>query len=137
MKIYKILVFLSLLMFFNSTTMANDFSNNNNDMIVRISEVEIYPQYLNDYITFAKEVAESSVAKEKGVIAIYPMIQIKDNNQIRILEIYKNQEAYNLHIQSEHFEKYKKGTFHMIKSLELIDNYQLSQKNFNKIFKRR
>ena len=65
------------------------------------------------------------------------MIAIKDNNQIRILEIYKNEEAYKNHIASKHFQKYKKGTLNMVKSLELVDTYQLSEKNFKKIFKRK
>ncbi len=110
--------------------------NKNNGMIVRISEIEVYPEYLNEYLIFAKEAAETSIEKEKGVISIYPMMVIKDNNQIRILEIYKNQEAYKKHIASDHFQKYKQGTLHMVKSLDLVDTYQLSEKNFKKIFKR-
>ena len=108
----------------------------NNGMIVRISEIEVYPQYLDEYLNFAVEVAETSVEKEKGVVSIYPMMLIRDNNQIRILEIYKNEEAYKKHIESEHFQKYKQGTLHMVKSLDLVDTCQLSPKNFNKIFKK-
>ncbi|WP_223810457.1 putative quinol monooxygenase [Campylobacter sp. LR291e] len=105
------------------------------NMIVRISDIKIYPEYLNEYLTYAKEVAETSMEKEKGVIALYPMIVIKDNTQIKILEIYKNQVAYEEHIKTKHFQKYKQGTLHMVKSLELIDTYQLSEKNFKRIFK--
>lgn len=92
---------------------------------------------MNEYLIFAKEVAEASIKNEKDVISIYPMMVIKDNNQIRILEIYKNEEAYKKHIASEHFKKYKKGTLHMVKSLELVNIYQLSEKNFGRIFKRK
>ncbi len=92
---------------------------------------------MNEYLIFAKEVAEASIKNEKDVILIYPMMVIKDNNQIRILEIYKNEEAYKKHIASEHFKKYKKGTLHMVKSLELVNIYQLSEKNFGRIFKRK
>ncbi len=131
----KILVLIFI--FFTITLGANAMDKpNNNGMIVRISEIEVYPQYLEEYLNFAVEVAETSVAKEKDVVSIYPMMLIRDNNQIRILEIYKNEEAYKKHIASEHFQKYKQGTLHMVKSLDLVDTYQLAPKNFNKIFKK-
>jgi quinol monooxygenase YgiN len=40
---------------------------------------------------------------------------------IRIFETYADVDAYNGHIQSSHFSKYKAGTLHMIRSLTLID----------------
>ncbi len=130
-----IILFLSLFGFATNVNAA-EIPFNNNGMIVRISEIEVYPQYFNEYISFAREVAEESINSEKGVISIYPMLVIKDNNQIRILEIYKNDEAYKKHIASQHFQKYKQGTLHMVKSLNLVDTYQISEKNFKKIFKR-
>lgn len=118
-------------------TMAKEFiQNNNNGMIVRISEIEVYPEYLSKYLNYAKEVAQESVEQEKDVVSIYPMSVIKDNTQIRILEIYRNKEAYKNHINSPHFKKYKEGTLHMVKSLDLVDTYQLCPENFNKIFKK-
>lgn len=110
--------------------------NNNNGMIVRISEIEVYPEYLDEYLNYAKDVAKISVEKEKDVISIYPMSAIRDNTQIRILEIYRNQEAYKNHIESPHFKKYKEETLHMVKNLDLVDTYQLCPENFNKIFKK-
>jgi hypothetical protein len=106
------------------------------DMLVRISEIEVYPEYLNEYIKFAKEVAETSVKNESGVVAIYPMMQIGNNRKIRILEIYKNRQSYEKHIASPHFKKYKEGTLRMVKSLELVDMRQISSEIFEKIFKK-
>ena len=100
--------------------------DNHNGMIVRISEIEVYPKYLEEYLEFAKEVAAQSIQKEKDVVSIYPMAEIKDNNLIRILEIYKNQDVYKKHIASPHFRKYKDGTLYMVKHLDLVDTYQLS-----------
>ncbi|WP_336612767.1 MULTISPECIES: putative quinol monooxygenase [unclassified Campylobacter] len=130
----KILALILSLLGLSSNIYADD--NINNKMLVRISVVEVYPEYLYEYLVIAKEVAEASIEKEKGVISIYPMMLVKNNNIINILEIYKDQESYNKHINSEHFQKYKKGTLHMVKSLELLDSYQLSDKNFKAIFKR-
>jgi quinol monooxygenase YgiN len=44
-----------------------------------------------------------------------------DPTPIRIFEIYADVDAYNGHIQSPHFSKYKAGSLHMIRSLTLID----------------
>ena len=137
-KFFQILSILFILIFIGNTPIFAQelIQDNNNGMIVRISEIEVYPDYLEEYLKFAKEVAFESVKNEKGVISIYPMVVIKDNTQIRILEIYKNQDAYKKHIESSHFKKYKEGTLHMVKHLDLVDTYQLCPENFNKIFKK-
>ena len=124
----RFLLILTTLFFIGAIpTLANEIvQDNNNGMIVRISEIEVYPEYLEEYLEFAKEVAAQSIQKEKDVVSIYPMAEIKDNNLIRILEIYKNQDAYKKHIASPHFRKYKEGTLHMVKHLDLVDTYQLS-----------
>lgn len=41
-------------------------------------------------------------------------------NQIRLFETYASPAAYQSHLQSEHFEKYKIVTASMVKSLRLI-----------------
>ncbi len=137
-KIFQILsiLFMSIFIAHRPAFAQELIQNNNNEMIVRISEIEVYPDYLEEYFKFAQEVALKSVKNEKGVVSIYPMAVIKDNTQIRILEIYKNQDAYEKHIKSSHFKKYKEGTLHMVKHLELVDTYQLCPENFNKIFKK-
>ena len=130
--IFAVIIFMGVI-----PTMAKEaIKDNNNGMIVRISEIEVYPEYLDEYLNYAKEVAKTSVEHEKDVISIYPMSVIKNNTQIRILEIYRNQEAYKNHINSPHFKKYKEGTLHMVKGLDLVDTYQLCPENFNKIFKK-
>ena len=117
-------------------TFAAEKYDHNGNMIVRISEIEVYPQYLDDYLGFATMVAETSVRKEKGVISIYPMMKIEDNSQIRILEIYQDNEAYQKHIASKHFQEYKQKTLHMVKSLDLVDMYQISPAAFKNVFKK-
>ena len=49
----------------------------------------------------------------------------EDPCKIYILEIYANQAAYQSHIQTAHFRKYKEGTAKMVKSLKLIDTMPL------------
>lgn len=106
------------------------------DMLVRISEIEVYPEYLEEYLKLALTVGATSVREELGVIAIYPMIQQRDSCQIRILEIYASQEAYRYHIGTEHFQTYKQGTLHMVKQLDLIDMYPMNPSVMPEIFRK-
>jgi len=91
------------------------------DVMVRISEIEIHPQHLEQYKTILKHEAEASIRLEKGVIAIFPMFQKSNRTQVRILEMYKDQEAYQAHLKTEHFLLYKTTTLHMVRSLKLVD----------------
>ena len=95
-------------------------------MIVRISEIEVYSEHLTEYLEYAHTVGATSVKEEPGVICIYPMQQLRDSCQIRILEIYASQEAYQHHITTPHFQTYKQGTLHMVKRLDLVDMRQMA-----------
>ena len=89
-------------------------------LIIRIAEIEVYKKYLNEYLAAAHEVGATSVKEEEGVICIFPM-QVKDKpTTIRIVEIYRDEAAYQSHLQTSHFLAYKQGTLHMVKSLRLV-----------------
>ncbi len=90
-------------------------------MIVRIAEIEVYPEYLKDYLKAARNVGAESVRKEPGVICIFPNQVRDDETKIRIMEIYRNKKAYQHHLTTPHFQAYKQGTLHMVKSLNLLD----------------
>ncbi len=62
------------------------------------------------------------------------MIQQRDSCQIRILEIYKNQDAYQSHLQTSWFQTYKQGTLHMVKHLDLVDMSAMNPAAMPKIF---
>ena len=103
-------------------------------MIVRLAEIEVYPEYLQEYLKFANEVDRQSVEREPGVICLFPMQSAEDSTQIRILEIYASEEAYQSHIKTEHFLKYKQGTMHMVKSLKLPTMQPLDPETMKLIF---
>ena len=91
------------------------------ERIVRLAEIEVVPEYLEEYLAYAKEVGVTSVKAEPGVLTLFSM-QTKENPcKIYILEIYADKEAYQSHLQTAHFKKYKEGTAKMVKSLKLID----------------
>ena len=49
--------------------------------------------------------------------------------EITILETDASRKAYEKHIASAQFQKYKQGTLHMVKSLELTDQTPLKPAN--------
>ena len=99
------------------------------DGIVRLSRVEVYPEYVGEYLKYAKQVGETSLRTEPGVLTMYAM-QEKDNpNIVTILETYTSGEAYRKHIASEHFQHYKQGTLNMVKDLKLIDQTVVNEHN--------
>ena len=105
-------------------------------ILVRIAEIEVYPEFLTEYLAATTEIQQESLAEEPGVLCLFPNQMKEDTTQFRILEIYASQEAYQHHIQTAHFQKYKQGTLHMVKSLKLQDLTPLNQNTMNKIFKR-
>lgn len=97
--------------------------------IVRLSKVEVWPQYLDEYMQYATEVGEISLRTEPGVLTMYAVGEKDNPCKITILETYASREAYDRHIASAHFQKYKQGTLHMVKSLELTDQTPLNPAN--------
>jgi len=69
-----------------------------------------------------KEEIATSIRVEPGVLKLYA-VSVKDQpSQIRILEVYRDQAAYESHLQTPHFKKYKAETQGMVKSLKLIES---------------
>lgn len=99
------------------------------DGIVRLSKIEVYPEYLGEYMQYATEVGEVSLRTEPGVLTMYAVSEKENPCRITILETYASRAAYELHIASEHFQKYKQGTLHMVKSLTLSDQTPLNPAN--------
>ncbi len=104
------------------------------DRIVRIAEIEVYPEYLEQYKKLAQEIAEASVKTEEGVVVIMPMQINNETSQFRILEIYKGQKDYQSHLTTDHFKKYKTLTAPMVKSLKLVDMTPLNSTQIPEIF---
>ena len=96
------------------------------ERIVRLAEIEVVPEFLDEYLAFAKEVGGTSVKVEPGVLTLFSMQEKENPYKIHILEIYADKEAYQSHLQTAHFKKYKEGTAKMVKLLKLIDTNPLA-----------
>jgi quinol monooxygenase YgiN len=109
---------------------------NSDEMMTRISEIEIEPEYLEEYLSILKEESKASLELESGVISIYPMYQKENPNEIRILEIYADKKAYQAHLETPHFKHYKTTTLKMVKSLKLVDMKAIDGQTMSMIFKK-
>ncbi|MGG7576394.1 putative quinol monooxygenase [Rhizobium sp. Nf11,1] len=89
--------------------------------VVRMAELEIVAQRLEAYRALLAEEIEASVALEEGVLSLSAVSIREAPNHIRILEVYASQAAYEAHLRTPHFLKYKKETAGMVMSLTLVD----------------
>ena len=104
------------------------------NIMVRIAEIEVYPELLAEYLEFANEVDRASMEREPGVLCLFPMQSEENPCLIRILEIYASESAYQKHLKTDHFLKYKQGTLHMVKSLNLAPMQPLDRAAMQQIF---
>ena len=88
---------------------------------VRIAKIVIDSAQLDSYKTALKEHAETAVRIEPGVISLYAVYDKDQPTHITVFEIYASREAYEIHIKTPHFLKYKSTTAGMVKHLELTD----------------
>lgn len=89
--------------------------------IVRMAELDIEPGQLSAYKAMLTEEIETSVRVEPGVLSLNAVSIKGSPTQIRILEVYADQTAYEAHLKTAHFLKYKTGTAGMIRSLRLLE----------------
>ncbi len=118
----------------SSASHADDQGKDGSMLVVRIAEIEVHPEWLEAYLAAASTVGSESVAKEPGVVCIFPMQKKESPASIRIVEIYRSEEAYKAHLATPHFRAYKDGTPHMIKSLKLVPMHPLDEQGMNAIF---
>ena len=95
------------------------------EQIVRLSKIIVDPDRLEEYNTFLKEEIEASMRLEPGVLTLYATAEKTAPHKVTILEIYASRAAYETHLKTPHFQKYKQGTLEMVKDLELTDTTPL------------
>jgi quinol monooxygenase YgiN len=89
--------------------------------MIRLAKIEVDPAQLEEYNAALKEQMQTAIRLEPGVLTYYAVADKKDLSRITILEIYADTAAYQKHIATPHFKKYKTTVEHMVKKLELVD----------------
>ena len=108
---------------------AQETKNQETENMVRLSKITVDPERLAEYNAYLKEEIEASMRLEPGVLLLYAMAEKDHPNKVTILEIYADETAYKSHIETPHFQKYKQGTLHMVKTLVLSDQTPLNPAN--------
>ena len=98
---------------------ARPVSAGNN--LVRLSKITVDAAQLDAYNAFLKEEIEASMRLEPGVLTLYATAEKDNPYKMTILEIYADRAAFESHLKTPHFQKYKQGTLSMVKELELVD----------------
>ena len=87
----------------------------------RIAKIKVDVNQLEQYKVALKEQMNTAIKVEPGVLSYTVVADKKDLSLITIMEVYANLDAYQSHILTPHFKKYKDTVKDMVLSLELID----------------
>ena len=87
----------------------------------RIAKIKVDPVQLEKYTLALREQMNAAIQNEPGVLSYYAVADKKDPSSITIFETYADTAAYNAHILTPHFRKYKEIVKEMVTSLELVD----------------
>ena len=109
-------VFLSIFNFLSLTATAQA-----NTKMYRIAKIKVDANQLERYQVALKEQMNAAIQLEPGVLSYTVVADKKDASSITIFEVYASLEAYQSHITTPHFKKYKETVKDMVLSLELID----------------
>lgn len=113
-------VFLSFLLLMVATMMQSVFGQSK-DWMIRVAKIEIDSVYLEQYKAAIREHTQAAISVEPGVLTLYAVHEKNRPTHVTVFEIYASKEAYQAHLKTPHFQKYKTGTLKMVKSLQLID----------------
>ena len=88
---------------------------------VRVADIEVDPAQREAFISAVKEEMDESIRVESGVLALYAVAEKDSPCRLRFFEVYADEPAYDAHLQSPHFRKYRATTEQMIRSRSLVE----------------
>ena len=122
MKLCRILRAISVLLMTGIlVTIAFTSNAQSSNRMYRIAKIKVDANQLSAYKVALQEQMNAAIKLEPGVLSYTAVADKKDATQITILEVYASQEAYQSHILTPHFKKYKETVKDMVLALELID----------------
>jgi quinol monooxygenase YgiN len=87
-----------------------------NDRYMRIANIIVDSLQLESYKAALKEGMETAVRVEPGVLSLSAVYDKNNPTHVTVFEIYADKAAYESHIQTVHFKKYKATVQHMVKA---------------------
>lgn len=87
---------------------------------VQVAEIEVDPAQVGAYRAAIEEQIDAAIRKEPGVLVLYAVSDKDDPTRVKVFEIYRDRKAYEAHLGSDHFKKYKATVEKMVKSLKLV-----------------
>ena len=87
---------------------------------VQVAEIEVDPVQLDAYRAAVQEQIDAAIQKEPGVLVLYAVSEKDEPNHVKVFEIYRDRKAYEAHLGSDHFKRYKATVEKMVKSLKLV-----------------
>ncbi len=93
----------------------------------RIAKIKVDVNQLGQYKSALREQMNTAIKLEPGVLSYTVVADKKDSTSITILEVYASLEAYQSHILTTHFKKYKETVKDMVLTLDLIDTELISR----------
>jgi quinol monooxygenase YgiN len=91
------------------------------DRMYRIAKIKVDASQLEKYKAALHEQMNAAIKLEPGVLSYTAVADKKDPTSFTLLEVYANKEAYQAHVLTPHFKKYKETVKDWVLSLELLD----------------
>jgi quinol monooxygenase YgiN len=113
---FKLLVFCAMLLLSLSEAEAQK-----DKRMIRLATIEVDTAQLKAYNAALLEQMHTAIRLEPGVLIYYAVADKKEPSRITILEIYADTTAYQKHLATAHFRKYKATVEHMVKKLQLVE----------------
>jgi quinol monooxygenase YgiN len=90
------------------------------EQYVQVAHIEIDPVQLEEYRAAVREQITAAIRDEPGVLVLYAVSDKENPARVTVFEIYRDAAAYQAHLASVHFKKYKAATEKMVKTLTLV-----------------
>jgi quinol monooxygenase YgiN len=87
---------------------------------IQVAEIEVDAGQMDAYRAAIEEQIGTAIREEPGVMVLYAVSEKDDPTRVKVFEIYRDRNAYEAHLRSDHFKKYKATVEKMVKSLRLV-----------------
>ncbi|AXI82939.1 antibiotic biosynthesis monooxygenase [Xylella taiwanensis] len=108
---------MSMLLNASQTAMAAE----SNPPIMRIFEFVLAPSDVQPILEAGRKNIEASVRDEPGVLSMYCAVDKDNPTKVYVVEVYRNQTAYQAHVESAHFKAFLEAIKGKVRSRRVIE----------------